>query len=304
MSYVLRTYGLTKKYKDVIAVDNVSMNIKKGEIYGFLGQNGAGKTTAMRMIVGLIKPSKGEIELFGERIKANGHSRPFERIGAMIETPGFYPNLTGEENLEIHRRLMGFPDKSSVDTALAQVDLLEAKKRKVKTYSLGMKQRLGLARALLHEPELLLLDEPTNGLDPSGIKEVRKMILHLAKERGITVLISSHILSEIEQLAEKIGIIHKGKLLKELDSKTIRDMNKHYIEFQVINDKMAIHLLEKELNIRNYQVVEPGIIRIYENSHDSITINKMFIQNNIDVKKLNISKDTLEDFFIRLTEGE
>lgn len=301
---MLRTYGLTKKYKDITAVDNVNMNIKKGEIYGFLGQNGAGKTTAMRMIVGLIKPSKGEIELFGERIKANGHARPFERIGAMIETPGFYPNLTGEENLEIHRRLMGFPDKNSVENALGQVDLLEAKKRKVKTYSLGMKQRLGLARALLHEPELLLLDEPTNGLDPSGIKEVRKMILHLAKERGITVLISSHILSEIEQLAEKIGIIHRGKLLKELDSKTIRDMNKHYIEFQVINDKMAIHLLEKELHIRNYQVVEPGVIRIYENSHDSITINKMFIQNNIDVKKLNISKDTLEDFFIRLTEGE
>ncbi|MGP4039108.1 ATP-binding cassette domain-containing protein [Gracilibacillus sp. D59] len=303
MNYVLRTMGLTKQYNDIIAVDNVDINIQKGQIYGFLGQNGAGKTTTMRMIVGLIKPSRGEIELFGERINTSRQNRPFEKIGAMIETPGFYPNLTGEENLEIHRRLMGYPDKNAVDDALKQVNLYESKKRRVKTYSLGMKQRLGIARALLHEPELLLLDEPTNGLDPSGIKEVRRMIKHLAKERNITVLISSHILSEVEQLAEKIGIIHKGKLLKEISSETIGEMNRHYIEFQVNDDQMATYLLEQKLDIHDFQIVEPGIIRVYENLDDSTTINKLFIQNNIDVNKIDISKDTLEDFFIELTEG-
>lgn len=301
MSYLLRTYNLTKSYGDTKAVNMVNMNIRKGEIYGFLGQNGAGKTTTMRMLLGLIKPSSGEIEMFGEKVKTTSYQRPFKRIGSIIETPGFYPNLTGEENLEIHRRMMGVPDKKAINRALEEVGLLEARNKKVKAYSLGMKQRLGIARAILHEPELLLLDEPTNGLDPIGIKEVRKKILELAHFKNITVLISSHILSEVEQLADKIGIIHQGKLLKELDSETIRKMNRRYLEIRVNNENKAAVLLEKKLNIPDFQVVEPGVIRIYGEIEDATMISRLFIEQHVDIYEMNVSKDTLEDFFVKLT---
>ncbi|MBA4601017.1 ABC transporter ATP-binding protein [Thermoactinomyces mirandus] len=301
MSYLLRTYNLTKSYGDTKVVNMVNMNIRKGEIYGFLGQNGAGKTTTMRMLLGLIKPSSGEIEMFGEKVKTTSYQRPFKRIGSIIETPGFYPNLTGEENLEIHRRMMGVPDKKAIYRALEEVGLSRARNKKVKAYSLGMKQRLGIARAILHEPELLLLDEPTNGLDPIGIKEVRKKILELAHFKNITVLISSHILSEVEQLADKIGIIHQGKLLKELDSETIRKMNRRYLEIRVNNENKAAVLLEKKLNIPDFQVVEPGVIRIYGEIEDATMISRLFIEQNVDIYEMNVSKDTLEDFFVKLT---
>ncbi|MBD5637686.1 ABC transporter ATP-binding protein [Clostridium botulinum] len=302
MEDILQTYNLTRKYGTTAVVDNINMNIKKGEIYGFLGRNGAGKTTTLRMIMGLISPTKGEYELFGKKM---GDREVFGRIGAIIETPGFYPNLTARENLDIHRRLMGIPNKEYVDEALEIVGLTnyDIKKKKVKKYSLGMKQRLGVARALLHKPELLILDEPTNGLDPVGIKEMRETLLDLNKKKEITILVSSHILGEIQQLATKIGIIHNGKLLEEIDYKSFEKKNRHYINLRVNNDKKAVTILEKSMNIRDYEVIEPNKIRIYEMLDKSNDVAKKMISEGIDVYEVNVMNDTLEDYFVRLTGG-
>ncbi|MHB9942508.1 bacitracin ABC transporter ATP-binding protein [Clostridium sporogenes] len=302
MENILQTYNLTRKYGTTAVVDNINMNIKKGEIYGFLGRNGAGKTTTLRMIMGLISPTKGEYELFGKKM---GDREVFGRIGAIIETPGFYPNLTARENLDIHRRLMGIPNKEYVDEVLETVGLTnyDIKKKKVKKYSLGMKQRLGVARALLHKPELLILDEPTNGLDPVGIKEMRETMLDLNKKKEITILVSSHILGEIQQLATKIGIIHKGKLLEEIDYKNFEKKNRHYINLRVDNDKRAVTILEKSMNIKDYEVTEPNKIRIYEMLDKSNDIAKKMISEGVDVYEVNVMNDTLEDYFVRLTGG-
>ncbi|APH20122.1 ABC transporter ATP-binding protein [Clostridium botulinum] len=302
MENILKTYNLTRKYGTTAVVDNINMNIKKGEIYGFLGRNGAGKTTTLRMIMGLISPTKGEYELFGKKM---GDREVFGRIGAIIETPGFYPNLTARENLDIHRRLMGIPNKEYVDEALEIVGLTnyDIKKKKVKKYSLGMKQRLGVARALLHKPELLILDEPTNGLDPVGIKEMRETLLDLNKKKEITILVSSHILGEIQQLATKIGIIHNGKLLEEIDYKSFEKKNRHYINLRVDNDKRAVTILEKSMNIKDYEVTEPNRIRIYEMLDKSNDVAKKMISEGVDVYEVNVMNDTLEDYFVRLTGG-
>ncbi|NFM46599.1 ABC transporter ATP-binding protein [Clostridium botulinum] len=302
MENILKTYNLTRKYGTTAVVDNINMNIKKGEIYGFLGRNGAGKTTTLRMIMGLISPTKGEYELFGKKM---GNREVFGRIGAIIETPGFYPNLTARENLDIHRRLMGIPNKEYVDEALEIVGLTnyDIKKKKVKKYSLGMKQRLGVARALLHKPELLILDEPTNGLDPVGIKEMRETLLDLNKKKEITILVSSHILGEIQQLATKIGIIHNGKLLEEIDYKSFEKKNRHYINLRVDNDKRAVTILEKSMNIKDYEVTEPNRIRIYEMLDKSNDVAKKMISEGVDVYEVNVMNDTLEDYFVRLTGG-
>ncbi|MHB9927291.1 ABC transporter ATP-binding protein [Clostridium botulinum] len=302
MENILKTYNLTRKYGTTAVVDNINMNIKKGEIYGFLGRNGAGKTTTLRMIMGLISPTKGEYELFGKKM---GDREVFGRIGAIIETPGFYPNLTARENLDIHRRLMGIPNKEYVDEALEIVGLTnyDIKKKKVKKYSLGMKQRLGVARALLHKPELLILDEPTNGLDPVGIKEMRETLLDLNKKKEITILVSSHILGEIQQLATKIGIIHNGKLLEEIDYKSFEKKNRHYINLRVDNDKKAVTILEKSMNIKDYEVTEPNRIRIYEMLDKSNDVAKKMISEGVDVYEVNVMNDTLEDYFVRLTGG-
>ncbi|MBY6891978.1 ABC transporter ATP-binding protein [Clostridium botulinum] len=302
MENILKTYNLTRKYGTTAVVDNINMNIKKGEIYGFLGRNGAGKTTTLRMIMGLISPTKGEYELFGKKM---GDREVFGRIGAIIETPGFYPNLTARENLDIHRRLMGIPNKEYVDEALEIVGLTnyDIKKKKVKKYSLGMKQRLGVARALLHKPELLILDEPTNVLDPVGIKEMRETLLDLNKKKEITILVSSHILGEIQQLATKIGIIHNGKLLEEIDYKSFEKKNRHYINLRVGNDKRAVTILEKSMNIKDYEVTEPNKIRIYEMLDKSNDIAKKMISEGVDVYEFNVMNDTLEDYFVRLTGG-
>ncbi|WP_373897421.1 ABC transporter ATP-binding protein [Haloimpatiens sp. FM7315] len=303
MEYILRTYNLTKKYKNTNVVDNVSLNIKKGEIYGFLGKNGAGKTTTLRMLMGLISPTKGEYEIFG---KKSGDREVLGRIGAIIETPGFYPNLTARENLDIHRRMMGVPNKEYIDEALDIVGLskYDIEKKKVKKYSLGMKQRLGVARALLHKPELLILDEPTNGLDPVGIKEMRETLIELNRKKEITILVSSHILPEIQMLATNIGIINKGKLLEEIDYKTLQKKNRHYINLKVNDDKRASAILEEVLKIKDYKVISPNRIRIYEKLDKSNDIAKALISKDVEVFEVSVMNDTLEDYFVNLTGGE
>lgn len=303
MGYVLRTNHLTKRYGDRAVVDDINLNIRTGDIYGFLGQNGAGKTTTLRMLMGLIRPSSGEIELFGQGL-SGGRARALERIGAIIEYPGFYLNLSAAENLEIHRRLMGMGNKECIDEVLASVGLLKAKHQRVKNYSLGMKQRLGIARALLHHPELLILDEPTNGLDPVGIKEVRQLFLDLARQRGITFLISSHLLSEIEQLATRIGIIHQGRLLEEVDYETLQKKTRHYLEIKVDDEQRAAYILEQKLRAKDYLVVGPGILRLYEYLDQPEKVNFTLANHGIGVKGILLSGDSLEDYFLKVTGGE
>lgn len=300
MEYILRTHNLTKEFKKFSAVNNLNMNIKQGEIYGFLGENGAGKTTTIRMIMGLMKATSGEIELFSER--ASRKNRDFyKRVGSIIEYPGFYPNLTAKENLEIHRRMMGVQDKDSIINSLKITGIQDVQDKKVKEFSLGMKQRLGIARAILHHPEFLILDEPVNGLDPSGIKEIRELILDLCHNQGITFLISSHILSEIQQMVTKVGIIHKGKLLEEIDYDELQKRNRHYINIKVSDDKKASFILEQKLNIKDYVIWEKNNLRVYENLEQASDINKILVSNDLRIDELCVKADSLEDYFLRLT---
>ncbi len=302
MEYVLKTTNLSKQYKNKKAVSGVNINVKKGDIYGFLGQNGAGKTTTIRMIMGLVKPTEGEVSMFGQKIIPGQYSH-YGRIGSIIEASAFYPNLTAAENLEISRRLMGITNKSYLEEALESTGMTEVRNKKVKGFSLGMKQRLGIARALLHKPELLILDEPTNGLDPVGIKEIRKLILDLSMKRKITVFISSHILSEIQQIATKIGIIHEGTLLEEIEFDELKKKSRSYVELKINNDKKASFLLEKSLGITDYKIIDQGIIRIYEKLNEAAAINRIMSENGLEVSGINVMNDTLEDYFLQLTGG-
>ncbi|MED4455728.1 ABC transporter ATP-binding protein [Metabacillus fastidiosus] len=302
MSVIIKTTDLTKIYGNQTSVDCLNMNVSQGEIYGFLGRNGAGKTTTIRMLLGLIKPTNGKIEIFGENLFEN-QKDILRRIGSMVEVPGFYENLTAKENLLINAKIMGVYKKNAIEEALEIVGLQNETKKLVGKYSLGMKQRLGIARSLLHYPELLVLDEPTNGLDPIGIKEMRRLIKLLAEERKITILISSHILSEIEQLADTMGIIHEGKLLEEITFDNLRKRNRRYIEFQLSNDNKAVMLLEKFFNIFDYEVHDDGNIRVYSHLGQQGEMNKLFVQNDIEVFKIMMSEDKLEDYFTNLVGG-
>ncbi|HEX3043954.1 MAG TPA: ABC transporter ATP-binding protein [Bacillota bacterium] len=303
MGFCLRTNHLTKRYGEKTVVNDLNMNIRTGDIYGFLGQNGAGKTTTLRMIMGLVRPSEGEIDLFGAGLNSD-RGRTLERIGAIIEYPGFYLNLSAVENLEIHRRLMGMGNQECIDEALNTVGLLEAKHQKVKHYSLGMKQRLGIARALLQHPEFLVLDEPVNGLDPVGIKEVRRLFLDLARRRGITFLISSHLLSEIEQVATRIGIIHQGRLLEEIDYETLQKKTRRYLEIKVDDGQRAAYILEQKLGLTDYLVAGSGALRLYECLEQPAQVNFTLAQNGIGVKEIVLSGDSLEDYFLKITGGD
>lgn len=303
MDLLIKTKNLTKIYGNNKAVDGVNINVKKGEIYGFLGRNGAGKTTTIRMLLGLVKPTSGEVEVFGKSIRQNKKGI-LERIGFTAEFSGFYENLTGAENLKFNAKLIGVQKSDAIEEALEMVGLWSERNKLVRKYSLGMKQRLGIARSILHNPELLILDEPTNGLDPIGIKDVRKMIKSLAEKRQITIFMSSHILSEVQQIATKIGIIHQGRLLEEIAIEELKMRNRRYIEVKVSSDSKAALLLESELGILNYEVHENSTIRIYSHYDRISEINKLFVEKGIDVKKLILSEDNLEDYFIYLTGGK
>src|SRR5690625_1116989 len=254
------------------------------------------------MLLGLIKPSSGQIDIFGGSLFEN-QKEILRRVGSMVEVPGFYENLTARENLLINAKIIGIRKKNAIEEALELVDLHNESKKLVGKYSLGMKQRLGIARSLLHGPELLILDEPTNGLDPIGIKEMRRLIKSLAVERNITILISSHILSEIEQQTDHMRNIHEGNLLAEIGSDHLRKRNRKYLEFQVSNDNKATMLLEEHFNIFDYEVYDEGMVRVYSHLGEQGTINRMFVQNDINVLKIKMSEDRLEDYFERLVGG-
>ncbi|HIF5047897.1 TPA: ABC transporter ATP-binding protein, partial [Clostridioides difficile] len=252
---------------DQTVVDKVNLHVKKGRIYGLLGRNGAGKTTIMKMILGLTSITYGEVDVFGENIKGR-EKQVYPRIGAIIETPGFYPNLTGTENLEIFAKLRGTAAPNSVKRALEIVGLPYKNKKLFSKYSLGMKQRLGIANAILHDPELLVLDEPTNGLDPIGIAEMRKFIRDLSVEHGKTILISSHILSEISLLADDIGIIDHGVLLEESSMSELEKKNSKYILLQVSDIPKTSLILERQFNTKDYSVQDDYTLHLYNTNLD------------------------------------
>ncbi|HEP5043123.1 TPA: ATP-binding cassette domain-containing protein [Streptococcus pyogenes] len=302
-NYIIETKNLTKVYGEQTVVNSVNLHIEKGSIYGLLGRNGAGKTTIMKMILGLTDISNGELSVFNQNIKGN-EKKIYPRIGAIIETPGFYPNLTGTENLEIFAMLRGTAFPNAVKNALEVVGLPYKDKKLFGNYSLGMKQRLGIANAILHDPEVLILDEPTNGLDPIGIAEVRDFIKDLSVKKGKTILISSHILSEITLLADTVGIIDKGVLLEENSMEELNKKNRKYIILEVSDVSKAATILEKEFGITNYSVEDNNHIRIYSHGLDMAKINKSLVMNEISVISSQICNDSLEDYFKKITGGE
>lgn len=302
MDYVIETKNLTKHFGNEVGVASVNMKVEKGSIYGLLGRNGAGKTTTMRMLLNLAVPTSGEILLFGENYTDNP-KETYRRIGSIIETPGFYENLTGEENLKLLEKLRGTQRRDSVKNALKIVGLEKETKKVFGDYSLGMKQRLGIAAAVMHEPELLILDEPINGLDPVGIRIIRDYLEKLCREKGTTILISSHILSEIEQLADTIGVMHEGKLIEEVTMEELHKRNRRYVEFEVSDENKACLLLEEKFNITDYSVHENGSIRIYSDFLLRGEFNKEFVKQGIEVLKINLSEEKLEDYFSNLIGG-
>ncbi|MCB7305920.1 ABC transporter ATP-binding protein [Bariatricus massiliensis] len=301
--FAIEAKQLTKKYGRQTVVNKVNLHVKKGRIYGLLGRNGAGKTTIMKMILGLIPITSGKVAVFGQNIEGQ-EKRIYPRIGAIIETPGFYPNLTGTENLQIFAKLRGTAAPNAVKKALEVVGLPYKDKKLFSAYSLGMKQRLGIANAILHDPELLILDEPTNGLDPIGIAEVREFIKKLSVEHGKTILISSHILSEISLLADDIGIIDNGVLLEESSMSELEKRNSKYILLQVSDVPKTILTLERQFHVKDYSVQDEHTLRIYDTSLDMGEINKTLILQDITVISSGLCNDTLEDYFKKITGGE
>lgn len=301
--YVIETWNLTKQYGVQKSVSDLNIHVKRGRIYGLLGRNGAGKTTTMKMLLGLIKPTSGTVKIFGKSMTGN-EKKILPRIGCLIESPGFYPNLTGTENLKIFARLRGIPAKNAIKSALEVVGLPYNDKKLFSQYSLGMKQRLAIALAIMHDPELLILDEPINGLDPIGIAEVRDFIRELCDVRGKTILISSHILSEISLLADDIGIIDHGVLLEEESIAELEQKNSKYIHFVVSDAAQASRIIEKDFYTRNFAVENDHSLRIYDTDLSVSAINRSFIENGLEVSEAHTCEDSLEDYFKHVTGGE
>lgn len=299
--FVIETSNLTKKYGNNTVVSGVNMNVEKGRIYGLLGRNGAGKTTIMRMLLNLTNPTEGDIKLFGTDYKENMKEN-YNKIGSIIETPGFYPNLNAKDNLKVLCELRGNYTDERIDEVISLVNLDNAKDKKFKEYSLGMKQRLGLAATIVHKPELLILDEPINGLDPVGIKEIRDLLISL-KENGTTILISSHILSEIETIADEIGIINEGHLIKELTKEELDNINSQYVEFKLDNLDLAKEILIKNgFNPDDFEI--SNSLKLFNHFEKRSYLNKLFVENGINIYEIILKEDSLEDYFIKLINSE
>lgn len=285
-------------------LDNINLTVQKGSIYGFLGPNGTGKTTVMKILLNLIQVNSGSVEVLGKQLTAHSYEY-LKHIGSIIETPVFYPNLSIQENLEIHCGYLGIYDMTQIDKKLALVNLLAVKEKKVKELSLGMKQRLAIARALIGEPELLILDEPINGLDPFGIKEVRELLWKINRETGTTIFISSHIISEIESLCDMIGFIHQGKMMKEMTIQEIKNESKQYIEIEVEQLTDVARVLDMELESQNFKIFDERKIRIYDEAISQKEIMKILMAHNLAIVSITEQTGGLEDYFVKLiNEGE
>jgi len=302
-SYVIETKNLTKQYGEQKSVANLNIHVQKGRIYGLLGRNGAGKTTTMKMLLGLTKPTSGEVTIWGKPFVEN-EKKILPRIGCLIESPGFYPNLTATENLRIFATLRGVPNRNAIRGALDLVGLPYKDKKLFSQYSLGMKQRLAIALAIMHDPELLILDEPINGLDPIGIAEVRSFIRGLCNERGKTILISSHILSEIALLADDIGIIDHGVLLEEESLVELEAKSSKHIRFTVSDAAQAARILERNFHENRFTIQDDHNMRLNNLEISVSDIVTAFVENGIAVSEAHTCEESLEDYFKRVTGGE
>lgn len=301
--YIIETKSLTKQYGTQKSVSDLNLHVKKGRIYGLLGRNGAGKTTTMKMLLGLTKATSGEVQIFGRSLQQN-EKKILPRIGSLIEAPGFYPNLTATENLRIFATLRGVPNRNAIKNALDLVGLPYKDKKLFSQYSLGMKQRLAIALAVMHDPEILILDEPINGLDPIGIAEIRSFIRDLCKKRGKTILISSHILSEIELLADDVGIIDKGILLEESSLEELEKKSNKHIRFIVSDTAQAARILEQTFGERQFDIQDDYKLRLYNLELSVGKIVTSLVKNGIEVSEAHTCEESLEDYFKRVTGGE
>ncbi len=297
---IIEVEGLSKKFKELTAVDNLQLNVYRGDVFGFLGPNGAGKSTTIRMLLSLIKPSKGSIKLFGKELVEN-RLKILGRIGGIVEKPDFYLYLTAYKNLEILGKLSGCnPDKKRIMEVLELVGLAQRKESKVKTYSHGMKQRLGIAQALLHDPELIILDEPTTGLDPQGIKEIRELIIHLSKDLGKTVFLSSHILKEVEIIANRMIIINKGKTIVE--GKVADLLNSQSMKVSIgIKDSKGVSEIIAESDWKEKFAQEKKDQLVFEIEENEISLlNRFLVEKGVEIRSI-IPRQSLEDYFLKIT---
>ncbi len=298
---VIQTMGLSKRYKDKWAVDHLDLRVEQGDIYGFIGRNGAGKSTALKLLCGLVRPTEGEALIFDKPIHDSVARR---RVGALIEQPGLYPDLSGRENLRLYATLLGLdsPERRA-DEIMETVGLSPKEKKPVKHYSMGMKQRLGVGLALLGGPDLLLLDEPINGLDPEGIREMRELLSELNRERGLTIVISSHILGELSKIATRYGIIQQGRMVEQITSAELEQKCTDYLHLRASQPQKAAALLEKEFQLLQWEMRPEGEIRIYE-TVDAKAVGQVLTQAGISVEEMGLHKQDLEGYFLERMGGE
>ena len=297
---VIQTMGLSKRYKDRWAVDHLDLRVDQGDIYGFIGQNGAGKSTTLKLLCGLARPTHGEALIFGKPIRDSVARR---RVGTLIEQPGLYPDLSGRENLRLYAALLGLDSpERQVEEILKTVGLSPKEKKPVRHYSMGMKQRLGVALALLGGPDLLLLDEPINGLDPEGIREMRELLLRLNRERGLTILVSSHILGELSKIATRYGIIQEGRMVEQITAGELQQKCTDYLHLRPDQPQKAAALLERELHLSRWEMRPEGEIRIYE-AADARAVGQILAQAGIAVEEMGLHRQDLESYFLERMGG-
>lgn len=301
--YIIKCKSLTKKYKGNTVVDKADLHIKKGEIYGIVGPNGAGKSTILKMLLNLVHRDDGQIFWNGNPITSDDYLY-LGRIGSLIENPYFYEKLSGMDNLLLHLEYLGIPDKKIAEEAMKMVSLPIDYKKKTSEYSLGMKQRLAIARAILPKPDLLIMDEPINGLDPQGIVDIRNLFQKLNRDFGISIIITSHILSEVEQLADTVGFLQDGKVLQEIAMKDILEKSAAYVEITVDNINQAAGILVEDLHLQNFKVLSDNLIRIYDTAADMKTINRILTLKNVGVESIRKKENNLENYFFTIeSEG-
>lgn len=301
-STVIELNNISKRYKKDLAVKNINIKIEKGSIYGLVGENGSGKSTILKILMGTIYPTEGDLELFGDREKNKINSHRM-KIGSLIETPEFYPYMTGQENLEYYRIIQGIKEENIVDKTLRLVGLEKVRDKKYKDYSLGMKQRLGIGLAIMAEPEILVLDEPINGLDPKGIVEVRNIILELNREKATTIILSSHILGELSQVATDYGFINNGIILEEISARELENKCRKYLSIKTKDIEKATVVLERELKTLNYKVKNSNEIQVFDYIEESDRLIKTFIEHDIEIKSIAEKGVELEDYYLDLIGG-
>ncbi len=299
--FAIETRALVKSYGPVRALRGIDLRVRRGEIYGFLGRNGAGKTTTIRILLGLVRADEGEARILGSTLR-EARRELLSQIGYFVETATAYPNLSVRENLEIQRRLLG-AERGKVGESIERLGLGEYAERRAGTLSLGNKQRLSIARALLHGPRLLILDEPVNGLDPAGIVEIRELLRSLVRDEGITIFMSSHNLAEVDRLADRIGIVHEGRLVEELDAEELREKAIRSLEIGVDDPARAIRVLRDELGYRIIGDDEGSLLRVAGEGLDPAAAARAIVGAGIGLTRLAAVGEGLEDFFMRLTGG-